>query len=144
MPCGCGCSRAELAAGGCRRSAALRGTTPGETEGWGRGSWKGGCGPKPSTSAAAGTGWPGGGPGLLPLRRGGGSRIRIRCYTDATGAQRQKGTHPLLPAGAVGAGPDWWPDGWEDRRAVGGPPAGLGPWGLQRAVGAVGVGARWH
>lgn len=70
MPCGCGCSRAELAAGECRRSAALRGTTPGETEGWGQGSWKEVCGPKPSTSAAAGTGWPGGGPGLLPLRPG--------------------------------------------------------------------------
>lgn len=63
VPCGCGCSRAEFAVGGCRRSAALRGRTPGETAGWGQGSWKGGCGPKPSTSAAAGAGWPGGGPG---------------------------------------------------------------------------------
>lgn len=37
-----------------------------------------------------------------------------------------RGTHPLLPAGAAGAGLDWWPDGWGDRRAVEAPPAGLG------------------
>lgn len=66
-PCGCGCSRAGLAAGGCRRSAALRGTTPGGTGGWGRGSWRGACGPEQSTSAAVGAGWPGGGPGPLLL-----------------------------------------------------------------------------
>lgn len=125
MPCGCGCSRAELAAGGCRRSAARRGTTPGETEGWGQGSWKGGCGPRPSTSAAAGTGWPGGGPGLLPLR----PEVKASGLNAALMLLelKDKGTDPLLPAGAVGAGPDWSPGGWEDRRAAEAPPAGLGP-----------------
>lgn len=57
---------------------------------------------------------------------------------------KDKGTDPLLPAGAVGAGLDWSPDGWEDLRAAGAPPAGLGPSVLQRAVGAAGVGAGWH
>lgn len=124
MPCGCGCSRAELAAGGCRRSAALRGTTPGETEGWGQGSWKGVCGPKLSTSAAAGTGWPGGGPGLLPLRPG--VKASGLNATLMLLELKDRGTHPLLPAGAVGAGLGWSPDGWEDRRAVEAPLAGLG------------------
>lgn len=63
VPCGCGCSHAAPAAGGCRPSAGRRGTTPGGTEGWGPGSWKGEWGPEPSTSAAVGAGWPGGGPG---------------------------------------------------------------------------------
>lgn len=61
-PCGCGCSRAAPAAGGCRRSAGRRGRRPGGTEGWAPGSLKGALAPGPSTSAAAGAGWPGGGP----------------------------------------------------------------------------------
>lgn len=97
---------------------------PGETEGWGQGSWKGVCGPKLSTSAAAGTGWPGGGPGLLPLRPG--VKASGLNATLMLLELKDRGTHPLLPAGAVGAGLGWSPDGWEDRRAVEAPPAGLG------------------
>lgn len=51
--------------GGYRPSAGLRETMPGGTEGWGPESWKGVWGPKRSTSAAVGAGWPCGGPGLL-------------------------------------------------------------------------------
>lgn len=124
-PCGCGCSRAELAVGGCRRSAALRGRRPGETEGWGQGSWKGGCGPKPSTSAAAGAGWPGGGPGLLLLLH---PKVNtsVSTATLAAAGLCKKVPHPLLPAGAVGAGLDWQLGDWEDRHAVEAPLAGLG------------------
>lgn len=126
-PCGCGCSRAEPAAGGCRRSAALRGTTPGGTEGWARGSWKGGCGPGPSTSAAAGAGWPGGGPGLLlPPLRPTGKETSGLTFTLVLLVKTGSRTHPLLPAGAVGAGLGWQLGDWEDRRAAEAPPAGLG------------------
>lgn len=143
VPCGCGCSRAELAAGGCRRSAALRGRTPGGTGGWGQGSWKGACGPRPSTSAAVRAGWPGGGPGpLQPLHPTVNVSVLTHSKSGATGLER--GAHPLLPAGAAGAGLDWQLDDWEDRRVVEAPLAGLGLWGLQRAAGAVGVDARWH
>jgi len=68
-PCDCGCSRAAPAAGGYRRSAGQRGTMPGETGGWGPGSWREGWGPGQNTSAAVGAGWPGGGPGLRPPLR---------------------------------------------------------------------------
>lgn len=69
MPCGCGCSRAAPAVGGYRPSAGQRGTMPGGIEGWAPGSWRGAWRPRLSTSAAAGAGWPGGGPGLLlPLQ----------------------------------------------------------------------------
>lgn len=123
-PCGCGCSRAGLAAGGCRRSAAPRGRTPGETEGWGQGSWKGACGPKPSTSAAAGAGWPGGGPGPpLLLLHPTGKVSSVNCH-DGAGLT---GAHLLPPAGAAGAGPDWQLDDWEARHAAEAPLAGLGP-----------------
>lgn len=63
MPCGWGCSHAAPVVGVYTQSAGQKGTTPGETEGWDPGSWKGAWGPKPSTSAAVEAGWPDGGPG---------------------------------------------------------------------------------
>lgn len=65
VPCGWGCSCAAPAAGGYRQSAGQRETMPGETEGWAPGSLREVWGPRLSTSAAVGAGWPGGGPGLL-------------------------------------------------------------------------------
>lgn len=93
-PCGCGCSRAAPVAGGYRPSAGLRGMMPGETEGWGPGSWKGAWGPKPSTSAAAEAGWPGGGPGLLlPLHH---TNKRQCDYTQYCSAPLKKYLAPNM------------------------------------------------
>lgn len=86
VPCGCGCSRAAPVAGGYRLSAGPRGRMPGETEGWGPGSWRGAWGPELSTSAAAEAGWPGGGPGLLPpLQQAGEKQC---CHDNAEGFVR--------------------------------------------------------
>lgn len=89
---------------------------PGGTEGWAPGSLRGVWGPRRSTSAAVGAGWPGGGPGLLRLL--------------------------LLPVGAVGAGLGWRQGGWAAPHAEADHLVGLGPWAWQKAGGAVGEGAR--
>lgn len=92
---------------------------PGETEGWGPGSWKGAWGPKPSTSAAAEAGWPGGGPGLLlPLHHANKRQCYYTQYCSAPLKKISSSKHDVLgrkitvshlplPAGAVSAALGW-------------------------------------